>query len=235
MTPHRTIPEASLRRLPAYHRVLEQMAAAGIGFVSCSLIGKALNLDPTQVRKDIEATGIVGRPKVGYPIPNLLRGLEDFLGWNNTKEAFLVGAGSLGNALLGYPRFRQYGVNIIAAFDIDPEKIGRQIHGKEVLPLDKLADLARRMHIHLGVIATPAAGAQQCADLMIEGGIRAIWNFAPAHLKVPESIILQNEDLYSSLASLSFKLQQRMAGERVKATEPNVNDPAPAVDDGSQV
>lgn len=216
----RVIPEGSLRRLPLYHRLLLEMAAAGIPYVSCSVFAKALDLDPTQVRKDIEVTGIVGKPKVGYSTPTLMRWIEDFLGWNNSKEAFLVGAGSLGSALLGYEKFRQYGIDIIAAFDVDPYRVGQQIHGKEVLHLDKLLDLTQRMHIHLGVLATPAVAAQKVADLMVEGGIRAIWNFAPVHLRVPDFVILQNEDLYHSLASLSFKLQRRLLEERSSPNEP---------------
>jgi redox-sensing transcriptional repressor len=218
--PIRSIPEVSLRRLPVYHRVLQEMAAAGVQVVSCSAIARALNLDPTQVRKDIESTGVIGKPKIGYPLPALLSGIEDFLGWNNTKDAFLAGAGSLGTALLGYQKFRQYGIDIVAAFDTDPYKVGEQIRGKQVLHIDRLVDLARRMHVHVGVIATPAVAAQKCADLMVEGGIRAIWNFAPVHLRVPDIVILQNEDLYPSLASLSYKLEQRMIAERKASIEP---------------
>ena len=107
----------SVRRLPGYHRLLKEMQAAGARFVSCSLIGKELRLDPTQVRKDLEATGIVGKPKVGYPVEDLAGWLEEFLGWNNTKDAFLAGAGNLGSALLGYEKFRQFGLNLVAAFD----------------------------------------------------------------------------------------------------------------------
>ncbi len=210
------IAEASLRRLPVYHRVLQELASSGAPYVSCSQIARVLNLDPTQVRKDIENTGMVGKPKVGYPLPELIRWVEDFLGWNNAKEAFLVGAGSLGRALIGYERFRKFGLNIVTAFDTDPYKVGQQIHGKEILPLERLPALARRMRINLGVIATPAPAAQNVADLMVEGGIRAIWNFAPLHLRVPESVIVQNEDLYHSLASLSFKLEQRLRAERAE-------------------
>jgi redox-sensing transcriptional repressor len=229
------IPEASLRRLPVYHRFLSQAAGAGNPYVSCSAIARALDLDPTQVRKDIELTGIVGKPKVGYSLPALMRWIEDFLGWNNTKDAFLAGAGSLGSALLGYQKFQQFGLNIVAAFDTDPSKIGQQLHGKEILSLDRLRDLAQRMHIHLGVVATPAGAAQQVAELMVEGGIRAIWNFAPVHLRVPSSVILQNEDLYHSLASLSFKLEQRLAAERGTGTEPNASDPGRANDSSTGI
>jgi redox-sensing transcriptional repressor len=234
-TPVRSIPEASLRRLPMYYHLLTEMMAAGIGLVSCSVIGRALNLDPTQVRKDIEAAGVIGKPKVGYTVVSLIRGIEDFLGWNNSKEAFLVGAGSLGSALLGYEKFRQFGLNIVAAFDTDPYKVGQQVHGKEILHLEKLPDLARRMHLHLGVIATPAGVAQRVADLMVEGGIRAIWNFAPVHLRVPEFVILQNEDLYPSLASLCFKLEKRMMAERSAGIQTNANDPGAAADGGTEV
>ncbi len=208
------IPEASLRRLPEYYHVLQSLETSGVEHVSSSAIARELGLDPTQVRKDIEATGIKGRPKVGYPLLSLMSWIEHFLGWNNTKDAFLAGAGSLGRALLGYEKFRRFGLNIVAAFDVDPYKIGQQLHGKEVLPMDRLVELARQMHIHLGVIATPPAAAQAVADRMVEGGIRAIWNLAPVHLRVPEFVILQNDDLYPSFASLSFKLEQRMQAER---------------------
>jgi redox-sensing transcriptional repressor len=215
----RAVPEASLRRLSFYHHLLQAMMLTGVPNVSCTAIASALNLDPTQVRKDIEATGIVGKPKVGYSLVVLARWIENFLGWNNTNQAFLVGAGSLGSALLGYEKFRKVGFDIVAAFDTDPHKIGQFIAGREVLHLDSLVDLGRRMHIHLGVIATPPAAAQSVANLLVEAGVRAIWNFAPVHLRVPEYVILQNEDLYHSLASLSFRLERMMSGERAAATQ----------------
>jgi redox-sensing transcriptional repressor len=217
----RNIPEASLRRLPIYHHLLQALMLTGVANVSCTTIAAALDLDSTQVRKDIEATGIVGKPKVGYSLVVLARWIEHFLGWNNTNEAVLVGAGSLGSALLGYQKFRQLGFDLVAAFDTDPGKVGQLIAGKEVLHLDNLIELARRLHIHLGVIAAPSGAAQTIADLMVEGGIRAIWNFAPVHLRVPSFVILQNEDLYHSLASLSFRLERMMLAERAIATQSN--------------
>ena len=135
--------------------------------------------------------------------------IENFLGWNRPKSAVLVGAGSLGSALLGHEKFRSHGMQIVAAFDVDSEKIGQRIHGTEVRPLFSLPDFIRGTATPLGLIATPGAAAQVVADLMVTGGIRAIWNFAPVHIQVPKAIILQNEDLYHSLASLSFKLESR--------------------------
>ncbi len=201
---------ASLRRLPAYHHFLKNLQAKGTPFVSSILIGRELRLDPTQVRKDLEITEITGRPKVGYPVAGLIRAIEEFLGWNNSHDAFLAGAGSLGRALLGYEKFRQCGLNIMAAFDTDPAKIGTEVAGRHVLPLEMLPGLARRMNIHIGIVTVPAAAAQDVAGLMVDGGILAIWNFAPVSLSLPERIIVQNEDLYRSLAGLSFRLAQRL-------------------------
>lgn len=205
----RGIPQPSLNRLPQYHHYLSELKGRGINRVSCSLIGNDLNLVPVQVRKDLQYTGIVGKPKTGYSVPELIQAIESFLGWNNVNEAFLVGAGNLGTALLGHERFSNFGLSIVAAFDADADKVGRWIHGKAVLPLEKLADLSQRMSIHLGIITAPAEYAQSIADEMVRGGIQAIWNFAPVRLKVPAHIIVHNEDLYSSLASLSWKLARR--------------------------
>src|ERR1035438_9886163 len=165
-----SIPQPSLRRLPQYHHYLVDLEAAGTHQISCSAIGRDLGFVPVQVRKDLQYTGIVGRPKTGYSVSELIMSIETFLGWNNVNEAFLVGVGNLGTALLGHERFTQFGLRIVAAFDTDPVKIGQWIHEKAVLSLDKLADLAPRMSIHLGIITTPAGVAQSVADEMIQGG-----------------------------------------------------------------
>lgn len=213
-TPNTRIREAGsaiLRRLPLYYRLAQHLFTAGVQNVSSSVLGRDLGLDPTQVRKDFEAIGLSGKPKVGFGVAELLRGIETFLGWNRPKEAVIAGAGSLGSALLRYERFREYGITIVAAFDTDPQKIGVPIGGKEVFLLDSLPGRTLRMGVQLGIIATPPQAAQRVADLMVEGGIRAIWNFAPVHLRVPEHVVLQNEDLCHSLASLSLKLARRSA------------------------
>lgn len=214
----RAVPEPTLRRMPLYHRFLKDLSSRGALRVSCTEIGLELGLEPTQVRKDLEFTGVAGRPRVGYPLGAMVEGIERFLGWNNVNEAFLVGAGNLGAALMGYKRFAEYGLNIIAAFDNDPEKIGTSIHGKDVLPLSKMPNLARRMHVLIGIIAVPDAVAQEVADLMVAGGILAIWNFAPVQLRVPEHVIVHKENLYCSLASLSQKLAKALRGQAQRTT-----------------
>jgi redox-sensing transcriptional repressor len=216
----RAVSEPTLKRLPLYHRFLKELLQREQEAVSCTGIGAELKLDPTQVRKDLEAAGISGRPRIGYATAAVVDGIERFLGWKKVSEAFLVGAGSMGSALLGYRKFEECGLKIVAAFDTDPGRIGRKIHGKHVLALGKLADLTRRMHVLIGIITVPAEQAQAVAELLVEGGVRAIWNFAPVRLRVPEHIIVHNEDLYCSLASLSQKLGQ--------ALETNPAEPAPA-------
>ena len=118
-----------------------------------------------------------------------------------------MGAGNLGSALLGYRGFAESGLEIVAAFDVDPAKVGTEIHGKAVLHLDKFADLVRRMHVHIGIITTPGEQAQEVADLMVRSGIKAIWNFAPADITVPDPVILENVSLSASLAVLSNRLE----------------------------
>jgi len=196
----------TLKRLPLYLRLLRQMKAAGNEYASGAVVAKELGLDPIVVRKDLAITGAVGRPRLGFQMEEIITAIEEFLGWSNTTDAFLVGVGNLGAALLGYQGFEQHGMRIVAAFDANPELIGKTIHGKTILDIKKLPSLAKRMHVQIGILTATASVAQRIADVMVEGGIRGIWNFTPAKLTVPEHVTLQREDLASSLAVLSHRL-----------------------------
>lgn len=201
------VPEPTLRRLPLYYHYLKTVANRGREHISCTHIGKDLNLDSTQVRKDLAFTGIRGLPKVGYKILTLLDAIEEFFGYNRTDEAFLVGAGNLGRALLGYKGFERYGFKIIAAFDNSPDLIGKKIQGLDILPLSKLENLCRRMQVKIAVLTVPENSAQEITDKLVRGGVKGIWNFAPTSLKVPEDVIVENEIIASGLAVLTKKLQ----------------------------
>lgn len=203
------VSQPALRRLPLYLQVLKTLNEKNIKETSTTHFANALNLDPTQVRKDLAYTGIVGKPKIGYEVNELIAAIEGFLNWNNLTDAFLAGAGHLGAALLGYNELKKYGINIIAAFDNDPYIIGTDINGINILPIEKLPDLAERMKIKIGILTVPAGSAQQVADMMIEGGIEAIWNFAPATLTAPDNIIVENAGFTPSLAVLSRKLTEK--------------------------
>ncbi len=170
------------------------------------MIANELSLDSTQVRKDIQHTKIVGKPKTGFDVDSLIEAIITCLNWNRFENAFLVGAGSLGTAMLGYKQFKEYGLNIVAAFDTDKSKIGTKIHDVEVLHIERMAVLAQLMKIHVGVLTVPAKVAQESVDLMIKGGIVAIWNFVPAKLKVPKHVIVENAQFTQSLAVLTRKL-----------------------------
>ncbi|MBP1627186.1 MAG: CoA-binding domain protein [Holophagaceae bacterium] len=203
------VPEPTLRRLPRYYHLLRRLQENGQEIVSATMMAEELGIHHTQVRKDLAATGSVGKPKVGHRVDDLIQSIERFLNWNNSSDAFLVGAGNLGLALLGYQGFEKAGIKIVAAFDANPAKVGQQYQGVTVLPTEKFEDLAKRMHISIGIIAVPEAKAQEIANLMVRSGIQAIWNFAPLTLDLPQSMIVENVELYSSLAIISRKLAER--------------------------
>lgn len=199
---------AAIKRMPMYLRVLKRMSEKA-EFASATKVAEELGLEAIVVRKDLELAEVLGRPGVGYPIKDLIGGIENLLGWNNLSDAVLVGAGSLGTAILGYQGFANYGMNVVCAFDSDPAKEGSTIHNKKVLALSKMTGLVGRMHVQMGIITVPKEGAQEIADLMVAAGIRAIWNFAPIKLTVPEQVDVQNEDLAEGLAALSVKLTHK--------------------------
>ena len=207
------VPLPTVRRLPVYLQFLYTLRARQRDVVSCTHISEELGLTSIQVRKDLAVTGIVGKPKVGYLVSELIDAIQIFLGWKNTSDAFVIGAGCLGSALLGYDGFKQHGLNLVAAFDIDPAKIGTQIHGKEVFPFEKLHDLAERMHVLIGILTVPAAAAQDATNLMVLSGMRAIWNYTPVKLETPESVIVEDVRLSGSLAVLSSQLAEILRTE----------------------
>ena len=205
-TERKTAGVPTIKRLPLYLRLLRKMKADGEEYASGTVVARELGLDPIVVRKDLAITGAVGRPRLGFPMNEIISAIEDFLGWSNTSDAILVGVGCLGRALLGYAGFEQHGMRIVAAFDSDPEIIGTQVHGKTVIDVKKLPEMAKEMHVQIGVLTVTASVAQVVADAMVEGGIRGIWNFTPTTLDVPENVILHREELASSLAVLSHRL-----------------------------
>lgn len=203
----------TIRRFPRYLRTLRELKAQGEENVSSDYLARILKTEPIVVRKDMAFTGITGKPRIGFNISELIEAIEKLINFQNHSNAFLVGAGSLGAALLGYQGFEDHGLNILAAFDTDPQKIGTEIHEKSVLSLEKLKSLVQRMNVHIGILAVPKEVAQGVADLMIDAGIRGIWNFTPAELKVPANVVVQREDMASGLAVLAVNLERMMNEE----------------------
>ncbi len=200
------ISKSVLKRLPVYLTYLKGLDEETSPYISATAVATALGLGEVQVRKDLASVSDGGKPKVGYLREKLIDDIEQFLGYDNNTDAVLIGAGKLGQALCDYTGFAAYGLNILAAFDAEPSAAETD-SGKPILHMCKLGSFCRANKVRMGIITVPAAHAQQVCDELIACGIRAIWNFAPVHLEVPEHILVQNEDMATSLAVLSMHLQ----------------------------
>ena len=207
------ISKSVLKRLPGYLAYLKNMPENAPTHISATALANALGMGEVQVRKDLAMVSDGGRPKIGYQRESLIDDIEQFLGYDNTTDAVLIGAGKLGQALMGYKGFDEYGLNILAAFDANP-KMERTEEGKPIYPISKLTQYCRSHKVLMGIITVPAESAQEVADQLIAGGIKAIWNFAPTHLDVPPNILVQNENMATSLAVLSVHLQAQIKEEK---------------------
>jgi redox-sensing transcriptional repressor len=204
----------SIRRLPSYLHTIRQYQHEGGEFISGTLIAQELNLEPIQVRKDLAITGIIGKPKKGYPLEALISAIETFLGWNAPQDAVLIGVGNLGTALMGYQEFQFHGLNIMAAFDKNHEKIGTTVHGVPVLDVETMGIQIRNFGVKVAILTVPSAFAQKTTDILVNAGIVGIWNFTNIKLKVPDQVIVQKEDLSSGYALLCVTMQANRTEER---------------------
>jgi len=209
------ISKSVLKRLPGYLSYLKSMPENSSPHISATALANALGMGEVQVRKDLATVSDGGRPKIGYLRESLIEDIEQFLGYDNTTDAVLIGAGKLGQALMGYSGFEDYGLNILAAFDARP-KMDMTEDGTPVYNVSKLSQFCKANKVLMGIITVPAEHAQSVADQLIAGGIKAIWNFAPVHLDVPAGILVQNENMATSLAVLSVHLQAQIKEEKEK-------------------
>ena len=198
---NRCISRATLGRLPDYLQYLRNLSHND-EYISASKIARALDLGDVLVRKDLGMICDAGKPKLGFLRSQLISDLEDALGASEPNRAVIVGAGKLGQALLAFDGFSEFGLEIVAAFDSDAAKCRKTDNGKPVLPMDELQDFCRKQNIRIGIITVPKNHAQSVCNAMIRSNIKAIWNFAPVELNVPEGIIVQYENLALSLAYL---------------------------------
>lgn len=200
------ISKAVLKRLPGYLSYLKSLPEGSATYISATALANALGMGEVQVRKDLAMVSDGGRPKIGYLRERLIEDISQFLGYDNTTDAILIGAGKLGRALLGYSGFSAYGLNILAAFDTEPIA-NETADGKPIFHMDELSAFCRMNNVLMGIITVPTQHAQAVCDRLIASGIKAIWNFAPTHLDVPDHILVQNENMATSLALLSMHLQ----------------------------
>ena len=199
-----SVPKATFGRLPLYLRYLKSLPKVEGATISATAIAKGLSLGEVQVRKDLAVVSGAGKPKIGYMQETLIADLERHLGYERLTSAVLVGAGKLGKALLDYEGFEDFGVKIVAGFDQDESAL--QKGSKEILPMTELKAYCRSHGIKLGVITVGQASAQEVCDSLVASGVKAIWNFAPVTLKVPEGVLLKQENLALSLAYLNNQI-----------------------------
>ena len=204
------IPEPTLRRLPWYLSCAKLMRDKGEKFVSSTQISKQINIDSSQIAKDLSYVDISGRTRVGYEVDLLISVLEDFLGFTNLHRAYLFGVGSLGGALLRDSGLSHFGLKIVGAFDVNPDLVGTEINGIPIYHTDELQLRMQKDKVNIGVLTVPIAISQQVTDKMVEGGIKAVWNFTPFRIRVPEGIVVQNTSLYAHLAGMFNRLNENM-------------------------
>ena len=200
------VPEPTLRRLPWYLSNIKLMKEKGEQYVSSTQISKERNIDASQIAKDLSYVNISGRTRVGYNIDALIEVLESFLGFTNMHKAFLFGVGSLGAALLRDSGLHHFGLEIVAAFDVNPELVGKDLNGIPIFHSDDFEAKMKEYDVNIGVLTVPINIAQEITDKMVDGGIKAVWNFTPFRIRVPENIVVQNTSLYAHLAVMFNRL-----------------------------
>lgn len=200
------ISESTVRRLSLYLRLLQEAQAREQATISSEELAERGGTTSAQVRKDLSLFGSFGKRGLGYSVPELLKELEEILGLDRRWRVALVGAGKIGSALFGYRNFQRRGFEILAVFDADPAKIGQPWGELRVSPDADLEREVRTQGIEIAIIAVPAEAAQSAADRLVAAGVKAILNFAPVRLRVPESIALRNVDMVVEMEGLTFAL-----------------------------
>ncbi|WP_041078292.1 redox-sensing transcriptional repressor Rex [Thermotoga caldifontis] len=200
------LPRPTFERLKLYHRLLLDVKEE---YISSETMARMLKLQPEQVRKDLSYLRTTGKPKLGYRVEELKKELDELFAVKRETAVVIVGAGRLGSALANYRGFARYGIEIVAIFDNDPQKVGQFVSDLVVLPLKDLKRVVKRFNVEIGVICVPEESAQEVANLLVACGIKGIWNFAPVQLEVPEDVVVVNEDITQSLLTLKHLLNLR--------------------------
>lgn len=200
------IPEPALRRLPWYLSYVKLLKSQGESIVSSTQIAKKIDVSASQIAKDLSYVDINGKTRVGYDVDELILVLETFLGFTRSHKAVVFGVGSLGAALLSDSGLEQYGLKIIAGFDVKRSIVNKEVYRIPVFHSDEFIERNREMNAEIGVLTVPPGAAQEVSEYMIKGGIKGIWNFTPFRIRVPAGVVLQNTSLYAHLAVMFNRL-----------------------------
>lgn len=202
------LPEPTLRRLPWYLAYVRLLHNQGVEYVSSTQIAREIKVDASQIAKDLSFLNIKGKTRIGYEVNTLVHELADFLGFKEGHNAFMVGVGSLGGALIQDSGLSQYGLNIVAGFDIKDDIIGTSICNVPIYSVNDMEMQRKATNTEIGILAVPVEHAQEAADMMIACGLKAIWNFTPYRIKAPENIVIQNTSIYAHLALIYNRMQE---------------------------
>lgn len=194
------LPEPTLRRLPWYLAYVNLLRIRNIEYVSSTQIAKEINVDASQIAKDLSFLNIKGKTRIGYEVNTLVKELVDFLGFKKEHNTFMIGVGSLGAALIQDSGLSQYGLRIVAGFDIKSELVGKSICGVPIFNISELALRQKEYDAEIGILAVPVEHAQETTDNMVKGGLKAVWNFTPFRITANENIVIQNTSIYAHLA-----------------------------------
>ena len=201
------ISKATIARMPLYLHFLQEENSKGAKYISSTVIAQNISVSSVLVRKDLAlVSSEEGRPRLGFAVSRLIVDIEKFLGYDNLSDVVVVGAGGFGRAFLGYEGFKSNGLNVVAAFDVDKKLIGKSVAGKPILPMDALSEFIREKKIPIGIVTVPKHVAQDVVNALVNAGIKAILNFAPAPIRAPKDIVVKTEDLAASLAMLAGKI-----------------------------
>lgn len=204
------LPEPTLRRLPWYLAYVEMLKSHDVDFVSSTQISRALNVDASQIAKDLSFLNLKGKTRIGYEVGALADTLSQFLGFKTPHKAYVFGAGSLGKALMHDSGLSNYGLDIIAGFDINPAKVGTSVGEVPIYHIDALSEMMQTNPATIAILTVPVEAAQDTADIAIGEGIRAIWNFTPYRVKVAEGIVMTNTSIYAHLALIYNRLNAEL-------------------------
>lgn len=208
------VSERQLERYPLYLNHLIALRDSGVENISSPAIAKALKLSEEQVRKDLQVvTKSEGKPKLGRDINELIDDIKSFLGYTSKKSAAIVGVGHLGGALINYKGFEDFGLNIVCGFDIDSKLVGKSINNKEIYSIYQLANKVEELGIEIAILVVTSEAAQQVVNMLVNAGIKAIWNFVPVHLNINSDVVVENINIASSLAILEHKLKTKEIDE----------------------
>lgn len=200
------LPEPTLRRLPWYLAYVSMLSADGVEYVSSTRLSEQLHVDASQIAKDLSYINIKGKTRIGYEVARLEKALRKYLGFGVRHGAVVVGAGSLGAALMQDSGLQRYGLNIVAAIDTNPDLDGALIGGIPVHSPGRLPELVNRLGITIGILTVPVDSAQGAADTLVGAGVRALWNFTPVRIRVAEGVVVTNTSIYSHLAVMYNRL-----------------------------